>query len=421
MKYICNLLLILILARCSNYSSKNEDSNAKDSVIIISKLPDDAFPIQFNGRYIIIRAVMNDSTEITLLLDTGAQEPTFDSSFIAQNKDRLGIVTKPAHAIVESPSGLFNITERITGSIKLKAFDENEEFRGALMIANIKKLNLGADAIFPAYLFFKDKIVMIDLKNQYLRILSQDTLNNLKSQYINFPLKGTQYTYFSISAKILTTKAPDLPVNITGDLQIDLGAPGFLYLFKSRKLVNTAFSTTTKSLKIKTLAFNMIDTVYSEALVTDQLQLSDTLSFRNARITLLNQFINVDPTQIGLLGNEFLRKFTVIIDYKNKQLYLRPNTEYFSYCRNSNLGMRLSKMPDQKSYIINSIYENTPISIADIQLGDKILSINEVPTENINVVQMDSIHLSPIGTKLNFRIQRNNVVFDRVITIENIW
>lgn len=421
MKYICNLLLVFILAGCSNYSSKNEDSNAKDSAIVTSKLPDDAFPVHFNGRHIIIRAVMNDSTEITLLLDTGAQVPTFDSTFIAQNKDRLGITIKPTHAIVESPSGLFNITDRITGSIKLKAFAENEEFRGTLMIANIKKLNFGADAIFPAYLFFKDKAVMINLKDQYIRIISQDTLNSLKSQYIRFPLKGTPYTYFSISSKIFAGKALNLPVNITGDLQIDLGAPGFLYLFKSQKLVNTVFTPTTKSLKIKTLAFNMIDTVCSEALVTDQLQLSDTLSFRNAKVTLLNQFINIDTTQIGLLGNEFLRKFTVIIDYRNKQLYLRPNTEYLSPCRNSNLGMRLSKMPDQKSCIVHSIYESTPISIAGIQLGDEILSINGVPTESINAVQMDLIHLSPIGTKLNFRIRRNNIVFDRAITIENIW
>jgi len=387
----------------------------------VFNIPADAFPVQFNGRHIIIRAVMNDSTEISLLLDTGAQAPVFDSSFVAQNKDRLGIVTKPAHAIIESPSGLLNITQRINGSIRLNAFSENKEFRGALMIANIKKLNLGVNAIFPAYLLLEDKIVMIDLNGQYIRILSQDTLNNLKSHYVCFPLKGSQYTFFSISSKIFIDKAPNFPVNISGDLQIDIGAPGFLYLFKRHKIVNAAFAPAIKSLKIKTLSFNGIDTIYSEAIVADQLRLSDTLSFRNAKISLLNQFINVDPTQIGLLGNEFLRKFMVIIDYKNKQLYLRPNSEYFSPCRNSNLGMRLSKMPDMKSYSVTSIYEGTPISVAGIQIGDKILSINGVSTESINEAEMDSIQLSPIGTKLNFRIQRNNNVFDRAITIGNIW
>lgn len=421
MKNILILLIFTFLAGCSANSSKNEQANTRDSAKVKAITPKDAFPIQFNGRYLIVHALMNDSTEITLLLDTGAQQPIFDSTFIAQNNDRLGIETKPAHAIVESPSGLLNITDRITGSIKLKAFADNEEFRGALMIADIKKLNLGADAIFPAYLFFKDKIVMIDLISQYIRILPQDSLNGLKSQYLNFPLKGTQYTYFAISSEILADKAPNLSVNITGDLQIDLGAPGFLYLFKSQKLVNTAFLPDTKSVKIRTLAFNMKDSVNSEAIVTDKLHLSNSLQFTNAKITLLNQFINVDPTQIGLLGNEFLRKFTVIFDYKNNQLYLQPNAEYYSPCKNSVLGMRLNESTHQKSYIVSSIYEDTPIFNAGLQLGDEVLSINDIPVGNFDAAQMDSIHLCPPGTKLNFRIKRNSAIFERAVIIRNIW
>jgi len=400
---------------------KNDVSNTTDSVESKYSMPADAFPVQFNGRHIFVRAVMNDSIEINLLLDTGAQQPVFDSSFIAKNNDQLGIETKPTHAIIESPSGLINITHRITGSVKLKAFTANEEFSGALMIANIKKLNLGADAIFPTSLFFENKIVMIDLKDQYIRILSQDTLNDLKSQYVCFPLKGNQYTFFSIPAKIFIDKVPNLPVNINGDLQIDLGAPGFLYLFMSHKVINTAFTPYIKSIKIKTLAFNMTDTVYSAAIVSDQLRLSDTLSFRNARISLLNHFINVDTAQIGLLGNEFLRKFSVIFDYRDKQFYLKPNKEYYSPCRNSNLGMRLSKIPDKDSYTVTSLYEGTPTSFAGIQIGDEILSINDIPTDSINEAEMDSIHLSPIGATYNFRIKRNNIVFDKVITIGNFW
>ena len=164
----------------------------------------------------------------------------------------------------------------------------------------------------------------------------------------------------------------------------------------------------------------MKDTVYSEAIVADQLRLSDTWSFRNAKITLLDQFVNFDPTQIGLLGNDFLRKFIVIIDYRNKQFYLRPGPEYFSPCKNSNLGMKLSKEPGAKSYIVASLYDQTPISNAGIHLGDIILSVNGILTEHIPVRKMDSIERSPVGTKLNFRVQRGQIVFDREITIQNI-
>ncbi len=68
----------------------------------------------------------------------------------------------------------------------------------------------------------------------------------------------------------------------------------------------------------------MKDTVDSEAFVAGALKLSNTLSFRNPKIILLHDFVAVDLKQIGYLGNEFFRKFTVIIDYLNKQFYLRP-------------------------------------------------------------------------------------------------
>ena len=421
MKYLLTLLLFVVIAGCSNHTSKNDLSSTKPTVKTVAILPEDAYPFQFDGRHIIIQAKMNDSVEISLLLDTGAPEPIFDSSFIAENKDRLGLKTKPYRGTIESPSGLFKITQKIIGSINLNAFSENKEFHGALMIADMIKSNLGADAIFPAYLFFENKIVLIDLKNQYFRILSQDTLNDLKSHFVSFPLNGNQYTFFTVSSKIFMDKPAERPVNLDGELEIDIGAPGLLYLFKSHRSVASVFPSNIKTHKIKTLVFNMKDTVYSEAIVADQLRLSDTWSFRNAKITLLNQFVNFDPTQIGLLGNDFLRKFIVIIDYRNKKLYLRPGLEYFSPCKNSNLGMKLRKEPGAKSYIVVSLYDQTPISNAGIHLGDIILSVNGILTEHIPVREMDTIERSPIGTKLNFRVQRGQIVFDREITIRNIW
>jgi hypothetical protein len=411
----------MIVSGCSDYNSKNDISRPRPTVKTVAIIPKDAYPFKFDGRHIIVQAKMNDSVAISLLLDTGVQEPDFDSSFIAENKDRLGIKTKPFHGFGVSPSGLLKFTQKITGTIKLNAFCENKEFQGALMIADSIRSSLGADAIFPAYLLFEDKIVLIDLKNQYLRILSQDSLNDLKRHFVSFPLNGNQYSFFTVSSKICIDKLAGHTVNLEGEMEIDIGAPGFLYLFKCQKAVSAILPPDIKTHKIKSLAFNNKDTSFSEAIVADQLRLSDTWSFRNAKITLIDQFINLDPAQIGLLGNSFLRKFIVILDYRNKQLYLRPGPEYFSPCKNSNLGMKLSKEPGGKSYIVVSIYDQSPIAVAGIHIRDKILSINGIPTERISTRKMDSIEFSHIGTKLNFRVQRGQIMFDREITIQNIW
>jgi hypothetical protein len=421
MKYLLTILLILILAGCSNHTSKNDISSTKTPIKTVFILPKDAFPIQFDGRHIIIQAKINDSVEISLLLDTGVQGISFDSSFIAENKDRLGIKTKPTRGTILTPGGLTKITQCIVGSVKITAFSENKDFTGAIINPNLKKSGIGVDAVFPAYLFFENKIVLINLENQYLRILSQDTLNDLKGNFVSFPLNGNPYSYFTISSKICIDEVGNHPVNFNGELVIDIGATGLLYLFKSHPSVNPFFPSDVKTHKITYLSSNLKDTILSEAIIANQLRLSDTWRFQNAKITLLHNFTTIDSKQIGLLGNEFLKKFIVIIDYRSKKLYLRPASQYFTPCNNSNLGMKFRKEPGGKSYIVSTIYDQSPISIEGIHLGDKILSINGILTEGISIKEIDSIEHNPIGTKLSFLIQRGQIVFDREITIRNIW
>jgi len=364
---------------------------------------------------------MNDTVEVSLLFDTGAQFPIFDSTFIAENKDRLELKTKSTSLTIGSPSGLFKITQRITGTIMLNAFAENKDFHGALMIADFKKMNLGADAIIPAYPFFENKIVLMDLKHQYFRILSQDTLDNLKGHFVSLPLKGNPYSYFTVPSRISINKSPNHSISLNGEIIIDIGAPELLYLFNTNQSGTTTIPSSFKTHKIRGLSVNGKDTVWQEAIIANRLRLFDTLNIQNAKITLLNRKNSPNSNQIGLLGNEFLRKFIVIMDYKNKQFYLHPVSEYYAPCNVCNLGMKFRKESSGKSYIVSAIDEQSRISISGIQIGDQILAVNGILSEVISVKEMDSIVCCPIGTKLNLRIQRHQKVFNQLVTIRNIW
>lgn len=421
MKNLLTFILFIFITGCSNHSSNIETVSTKAPNEPIYILPEDAFPFQFDGQHIRIQAIMNDSVAVLLLFDTGAQRPIFDSSFIAENKDQLNLKTESASGSINSPSGLFKTTQRITGTIKLNVFAENKDFQGALMIADLEKMNLGADALMPASLFFKNKIVLMDLKHHYFRILSQDTLDNLKEHFVSLPLKGNIYSYFTVPSKISIDKSVNNSVNLNGELIIDIGAPGLLYLFNTIQSGTSTFPSSFKTHEIIGLSFNGNDTIRKEAIIASRLRLFDTLSIQDAKITLLNHKIAPNSNQIGLLGNEFLQKFIVIIDYKNKQFYLQPGSEYYAPCNISNLGMTLRKESSGKSFIVSAIDKQSPISISSIQLGDQILAINGVLSEDISVKYMDSIKFSPIGTKLNLRIQRNQKVFNQLVTIQNIW
>jgi len=93
MKTIFFVVIIIIIAGCSSSPNKQafqENKTSGDAFIY----PKDSYKFHFNGRHIIVHAIINDSVETSLLFDTGAQSPVFDSTFTSLNKINLVLVLK---------------------------------------------------------------------------------------------------------------------------------------------------------------------------------------------------------------------------------------------------------------------------------------------------------------------------------------
>ncbi|MDP4281655.1 MAG: hypothetical protein Q8867_05835 [Bacteroidota bacterium] len=420
MKYFLTLFLIVIITgytKSTPFNDPSKTGNFSEEKVAFSK---DTFPFQMIGKHIVIRAIMNDSVELSLLLDTGAQYPSFDSTFIAKNKNKLHLQLKPAHSAIGTPSGIIKQSQKISGIISINAFAEKQNFSGVLMVADLRKSSLNVDGIFPVYLLFNNKIVLMDMQHRYFRMISQDTLNNLKSHFSVFPLLGDQYSYFTVSSGINIDEVANHSVKMNGEFILDFGAPGFLYLYKIHPLVAAAIHSDLKTRKIKGLSINGKDTVLSEVLIANQITLLDSMRFKNVKINLLNFKTNA-PKQIGLLGNEFFKKFVIILDYRNKQFYLQPGSDYSSPGINSNLGLNLSRRTESESYIVTSIYDPSLISNSEIRLGDSVIEINGNLTERMTEQEIDFIEHSPVGTILDFKIKRGQDIFHHKISVRDLW
>lgn len=92
----------------------------------------------------------------------------------------------------------------------------------------------------------------------------------------------------------------------------------------------------------------------------------------------------------GTIGSQILNRFNLIIDQRNKMLYIKPNYNFrkpFSY---NIAGIELIL---QNEYLqmpeVCMIREDSPAERAGVRVGDKILQINEVSTikTNINVLK----------------------------------
>ncbi|MCK9423534.1 MAG: PDZ domain-containing protein [Bacteroidales bacterium] len=276
---------------------------------------------------------------------------------------------------------------------------------------------MNTNAIFPAFWYFENKIVLMDFEHQYFRILSQDTLYRLKKHYKSYPLKGNPVTFFTVTSNVEISANCDIKLN--GELVLDIGAPGFLYLQVGKSpIASVILPKDLILLKTRTLSMNPKDTINREIINAKQITLFDSFNFQNEQAFLLN--FKIAPEQIGFLGNEFFRKFLVIFDYKNKVIYLRPNQVYSlphgPFC----LGMKLYRSVDEKTFYVNSLYESSSMAIAGIRLGDKVLAIDGKPSEEITIKELRALEYSIPGSKVTLRIQRGQDIFYKEVLINEL-
>ncbi|MBN1969350.1 MAG: PDZ domain-containing protein [Candidatus Delongbacteria bacterium] len=81
----------------------------------------------------------------------------------------------------------------------------------------------------------------------------------------------------------------------------------------------------------------------------------------------------------GIIGNKFLKNYTITIDYKNQLIYFAKNIEIldfeysfgFNYCRMNN------------KIVVSQVIENSDAFKKGIRVGDIIYSVNDIPTDDI--------------------------------------
>lgn len=88
----------------------------------------------------------------------------------------------------------------------------------------------------------------------------------------------------------------------------------------------------------------------------------------------------------GSMGGDILRRFTVTIDYPNKQICFKPNRNFKKAFLYNNSGIALeTPYPGLKVFIISYLMDNSPAKFAGIEIGDQILSLNNKRAHNLNL------------------------------------
>jgi len=98
--------------------------------------------------------------------------------------------------------------------------------------------------------------------------------------------------------------------------------------------------------------------------------------FRNVPTMVFVDEFNVTsyPYLGGLIGNQILKRFNVIFNYQQREIYLKPNTLYREPFEYSYSGIELYYL--NNTTVIGSVVKDSPADLAGLKAGDVLIAIN---------------------------------------------
>src|SRR5690606_30342114 len=92
--------------------------------------------------------------------------------------------------------------------------------------------------------------------------------------------------------------------------------------------------------------------------------------FRNVPTMVFEDEFNVTsyPYLGGLIGNQILKRFNLIVNYQRREIHLKPNAFYRQPFEYSYSGMELYYIDG--SIVVGSIVKDSPAEVAGLKEGD---------------------------------------------------
>jgi len=360
-----------------------------------------------SSNLIIIPVAINNSDTLNFILDTGVSYPIItELPFV--NKLNLNFLQPinikglgEGEQLTAYRSG--NNTISING---LVAYDQeihmviNENFQ----ISHI--LGIPVHGLI-GFNLFKDYVVKIDYSEHKITLIKPEFFNyKERDRDIVLPLTFEQNKPF-VKTTIVTDKNEDVPVK----LLVDTGASDALWL-------------STNSDSRISLPENHIETFLGRGLSGD-------LYGKKGRIgaiwvgplvlyepivafpdnDMVDQLIGKNDRN-GTLGAEILRRFYVTMDYPNKRLILRANSNLKDEFNYNMSGLEITNpMPGFPIFLVSNIQKNSPAYYAGIQENDQIVALNNINNKTLTLNDINLLFQSQEDRRIKLTILRNGEQF----------
>lgn len=354
------------------------------------------------GGIITLKAKLGDYPDsLNFILDTGSGGISLDSATC----DGLKIKTVPSDRTIRGIAG-----------IKMVQFAYNQVLH--LPGLSVDSLNFHIndyDILTSAYGEKIDGIIGFSVLSRFIVRVDYDSsrLHIYTKGSYKYPRGGFLLRPLLVNIPILGAQVRDAR-EIAARFYFDTGAGMCLLL--SSDFVNDSSAVTKRRKWYSTQAEGLGGKAPMKQGVVKQLKFGP-YKFRNVPTFIFDDEYNVTqyPSLAGLIGNDLLRRFNLIINYEQRHIYLVPNTHFkdgFDYSY-TGLGMYLV----EGEIRVIDIMPGSPAEQAGFKSEDVIIAVQNNFSKNIQTYK--NLMQTP-GEKLKVLILRDGAPHVLILKVKDI-
>lgn len=347
---------------------------------------------QYSGGVMVVNGMLDGIPDsLNFILDTGSGGISLDSATCS----RYNIM----------PSNSDTIVTGMGSAHKAKFIYDRQLIFPGLTVSNLDFHVNNYELLSSVYGEKIDGIIGYSFFRQFIVKVNFDSLvlEIFKPGEIKYPRGGTTLrpAFTALPIQNLTVKDGR---KLNFNFYFDTGA-GLCFLMNDAFAKDSAVLSG-KRKPINTQAEGMGGKLQMQLTVVKMLQIGG-YKFRNVPTYIFKDDFNVTsyPYVGGLLGNDLLRRFNLVINYPQREIHLQPNSHFFDPFDYAYTGMAAYYV-DGKIYV-EEVVSGSPAEKAGLKINDVLLAVGNNFSNNI--MQYKTILQSP-NEKISLIVSRNGEI-----------